>query len=717
MPIRVLSAVRTLGVALLITGVLSGCAELARLNDALSGAAAVEQATPPTDDAAPAAAPPAAAPVQPVEIAPVAEAALYPGTGVFVGRAPVAVVGVTAEGGITLNFVDASLREVIRSILGDTLNVNYVIDPTVQGLVTLQTSQPLPRAAVLPTLEQILRLNGAVMVEAEGLYRIIPVDQVARSAARPRQGGVGGPGYGLQVVSLENIAAAEMEKILKPVAPPGGVVLVDRARNVIILAGTQLERSILLEIVGMFDVDWLSGMSFAMVPLVSADAKAVVDDLENVFGDKAGGPLTGLVEFVPIERLASILVITSRPDYLQRAVEWIERFDSGGEGVEKRLYVYYVQNGRAADLAGVLNDVFSPSDTRRGSKTEPAPGVQPARGAAAPASDAPASDGEAPSLEQAAPEPVVRADDPRGIAVSADEDLRIIADEVSNALVILATPRQYRMIVAMLRKLDIVPLQVLIETTIAEVTLNEELKYGVQWLLDSGNTGAFTLSEAATGVAAQQFPGFSYLFSIADDVRVVLNALDSVTDVNIISSPQIMVLDNQPARIQVGDRVPIATQSVVSVTDPDAPIVNQIEFVDTGVILEVTPRVNASGMVIMEINQQVSDVVATTTSGIDSPTIQQRQISSMIAVQDGETIALGGLIREKTTETDVGVPLLKDIPILGALFSKTSNKVERTELLILITPRVVGDRQDARAVTDELRRRLRAVVPLGARIE
>jgi len=268
-----------------------------------------------------------------------------------------------------------------------------------------------------------------------------------------------------------------------------------------------------------------------------------------------------------------------------------------------------------------------------------------------------------------------------------------------------------------LRKLDIMPLQVLIEATIAEVTLNDELRYGLQWFFKTGGDSELTLSEAASGAAAQIFPGFSYLFQTGGDVRVVLNALDSITDVNVISSPQLMVLDNQTARLQVGDQVPIATQSSVSVTDPDAPIVNQIQFLDTGVILNVTPRVNAGGMVILEIEQQVSDVVATTTSGIDSPTIRQRQISSTVAVQSGETIALGGLIRESSSHTSSGLPILKDIPVVGALFGKTSNDTTRTELLVLITPRVVSNQDEARAVTDELRRRLRAVIPLEIKVQ
>ena len=306
-----------------------------------------------------------------------------------------------------------------------------------------------------------------------------------------------------------------------------------------------------------------------------------------------------------------------------------------------------------------------------------------------------------------------------GIALSTTSDIRIIADEANNALVILATPEEYRMIDAALTKLDVVPLQVLIESTIAEVELNDELEYGVQWFFQSGSS-QFNLSEPADpGSAPRAFPdftGFSYLFASADDIRVTLNALSTLTDVNIISSPSLMVLDNQTAEIQVGDQVPIASQSAVSVVDPDAPIVNSIEYFDTGVILRVTPRVNAGGLVTMEIEQEVSDVGETLTSGIDSPTIDQRRILTTVAIQSGETVTLGGLIRDRRAELESGIPVLREIPVLGKLFGQSFESAARTELLVLITPRVVRSQLDARQVTEELRKRIRAVAPLEDKI-
>jgi general secretion pathway protein D len=301
-----------------------------------------------------------------------------------------------------------------------------------------------------------------------------------------------------------------------------------------------------------------------------------------------------------------------------------------------------------------------------------------------------------------------------GAALPGEAEIRIIADETSNALVILATPRDYRRVESALRKLDIVPLQVLIEATIAEVTLTDRLAYGLQWFFESGDF-AVTLSNADTGAVNPVFPGFSAIVSGAD-ARVVLNALASITDLNVISAPQLLVIDNQTAVLQVGDQVPIATQQVIGVEDPDAPVRNSIEYRDTGTILLVTPRVNAGGLVTLEVEQEISDAVQTVTSGLESPTIQRRLVQTTVAVQSGETLALGGLIRDRNERTRAGVPLLMDIPILGNLFRRNNNDASRTEILILITPRVVRNELDARQVTNELRQRMRTIAPLEGRV-
>jgi general secretion pathway protein D len=639
---------------------------------------------------------------------------VYKGSDEFTRQVPATPTPLveTPNGGFTLNFADADLREVVRAILGDTLGANFVVDPSVQGTVTLQTSNPIARSALIPTLEQVLGLNGAALVRVDDLYRVLPADQAVRGTVSPRfylPPRSGDSGTDIMVVPLEYVGALEMEKVLEPFAPAGGIIRVDTDRNLIVLGGSQSELSSMLDTIETFDVDWLKGMSFGLFPVQSTEAKTIVEDLEKIFGDPAQGPLAGVLRFVPIERLNAVLVISPRSVYLEKARTWIARLDYGEDEVP-RIFVYYVENSRAADLAAVLTEIFVGGEGVQ--RPELAPGLSPvalrtgepspAEGAqAAPPSSAPSRSG-------------VGGDE---VSLGMAGPVRIIADEIKNALVILATPRDYRIVESALKKLDIVPLQVLIEATILEVQLNDELEYGVEWFFRYGDVGATSLNDGALGLlpgAPSPLSGFTAVFRNAD-VRVILNALDSVTDINVISSPSLFVLDNQTASLQVGDQVPVATQARQG-TDSTSELVQTIEYRDTGTILNVTPRVNAGGLVSMEISQEVSNVRPQEEQAIDSPTIATRRIESTVAVQSGETVALGGLIRDERSKGSSGIPVLSRIPVVGFLFGSKSQQALRTELLVLITPRVVPNEEEARRVTQELRRRMRTIEPLEERI-
>ncbi len=637
------------------------------------------------------------------------------GTGTFINQRPIssAPLTVTSGGDIVLSFAGANVRDVARVIMSEVLGLNYAVDPKVDGTITLQTSRPLPRSAVLPAFENVLQLIGAAVVPVDNLYKIVPVAEAPRQAQRIRIGAdrlPRGSQYAIQIVPLEFVAAREMQRILEPVVSQGAIVRVDTARNLLILAGPGREMQTWLSLIDTFDVDWLAGMSFGLFPLDFADAAAVIGDLENIVGATDNAPLDGALRFVALERLNAVLVISAQPAYIARAEKWIRQLDESTDQAGRRLFVYYIQNGNAADLAQVLGDIFQARETRdRPGQPSVAPNLRPV--VVRNQDNAPQDNATAPP--QQASTIAAQAIGARGgasLVFEGEQEVRIIADEANNALVVLATPSDYRMVERALNKLDIPPLQVLIEVTIAEVTLTDTLRYGIQWFFKNGRN-TFTLSTGASDTLSSTFPGFSYVLGVTD-LRVVLDALDEVTDVKVISSPQLMVLDNRTARLQVGDQVPVVTQQAQSVTQEDTPLVNSVVQKDTGVILSVTPRVNAGGLVIMDIEQEVSDVIATTSSGIDSPTIQTRKISSSIAVQSGETVALGGMIKEKVTDTKTGLPFLHKIPIIGALFGSTSVTTVRTELLILLTPRVAGTQGEARAVTNELRRRMRNLEPL-----
>ena len=498
----------------------------------------------------------------------------------------------------SLNFVDADLREVVKAILGDTLGANYVMDPSVQGVVTLQTSNPVPGPDLIPVLESILSVNNATLVEAGGIYRVVPADQGVRGSGRIRSAlspASQSPGAQVMVVPLRHASATEIEKILAPFAPPGGVLRVDPRRGLIVIGGSRGDVASMLDIIETFDVDWLAGMSFGLFPIRSTTAKTMVEELEKVFGDQTEGPLAGVVRFVPIERLNAVLVISPRSQYVDRAQTWVNRLDVG-EDETPRLYVYYCENSRAEDIAGVLTQVFGgEAPAQRRPTAELAPGLQattlegrPGGGDLGGPSLGTSRTQQQPTPLGAPPPAPAPAPAPGGSGRGGVSDggvqvgsgqIRIIADKVKNALVILAKPADYRIVESALSKLDIVPLQVLIEATILEVTLNDELRFGVEWFFKFGGSSkvAFSQSEAgrvvnpSDSVVNAIFPGFSYVLSpTQDSVKAVVNALDEVSDVNIVSSPQVFVLDNQTATLIVGDQVPIQTRASQSVISADA---------------------------------------------------------------------------------------------------------------------------------------------------
>ncbi len=701
---------------------LSSCAENAR--------AASDQPAPVVLQPASATLPPATAAPQPISTTTSSSSAtpdaapsgpvsqIYRGTGAVVGKSPAAndeIASVDSQGDITLNFVNADVRDVAKAILGDFLKLNYAVGANVQGSVTIQTSQPLPHDKVLPVLEQALRLNGMALVKADNIYKVVPLaDAPHETGAMPVEAHHGPlePGYGVSIVPLRYVGANEMQKLLTPLAPAQGIIHADPVRNVLIIEGTEQERSTMLDDIALFDVDWLSGMSFALYTPRYTNAEDLAQELNQVVGG-GNGPLAGVVRIVPITRLNAVLAISPQAKYLDQLRSWVQRLDRAGEGSDRRIFVYHVQNGRASDLAAVIVKVLFGTTYTAASKHAAPPGdvfSTPMQMAGGTAANTPPN---APSSAQpAAGEQEIIESTGSGTVSKEMANVNITADESNNALVVMATPQQYNVIENALHQLDTVPLQVMLEAAIAEVTLTKELQYGVQYFFQPNNKQQLVLSNSATASIAPVYPGFSYIFSPGNNIKIILNALSDVTNVEVISSPQLLVLNNQTATLQVGDQVPLLTTQQQSTTTTDAPIVNAVEYHDTGVILKVTPRVNQGGNVMMDISQEVSEVANTTSSTLDSPTIQLRKINSTVAVHDGETVALGGLIKDNRSRDKSGIPFLSDIPVLGNLFRTTDNNDTRTELIVLITPHVVDSTQKARSVTEELRQRLPTVQPL-----
>jgi general secretion pathway protein D len=601
-------------------------------------------------------------------------------------RAEAAQKGRATEQGFSLAFVDADVRRVVDAVLGEMLGAEYSVDPKVQGNITLRTRQPVARGALLSLLENALRSVDAVIIVEGARYRIVSREG-ARTRAPVASGGAAG--FASEAVPLRNAGAKEIARLLEQFLGKDVVAGADEGRNQIVIVGTAEERQAARTLIERFDVDSLANMNFELIRLESVDADTVASELERVF--QPPFDIVGTrVRLVPLPRLRSILLVAADPADIGKVEPWVRRLDAGGSG-KRKLYSYAVQNGRARDIAASLQLVLgmnAPSPAGSSGNLAPRPAAPVVVRDAAPGPD-----------EIIAPQTPLPGDQSPLLGATAAGP-RIVPNEENNSLLIYANGEEYEFIREALDKLDQPVAQVLIEATLAEVTLSNDLRYGVNFSAISGDA-SFANSNTGSSTPAAIFPGFSVSL-LGSTAQAVLNTLQSKTNVRVLSAPKLMVLNNQTATLQVGDQVPIIVQQAQSVSAPGAPIVNTIELRDTGVILKVTPRVNDSGTIILDIAQEVSDVSQTTSSGINSPTIQQRRIASTVATRSGQMIALGGLIRDSASRGRSGIPILSQIPIIGGAFGTQRNNAIRTELIILITPTVIRSPQQVGEVVDAL---------------
>jgi general secretion pathway protein D len=650
------------------------------------------------------------------------------------------------SGDVTLNFVDTDIREIVRAVLGTTLKVSYTIDPAVHGTGSIETPTPLPRSAILEALETMLNQNGAALVVRAGIYNVVPLPA---GALGNLASGANGIGAGAEVVPLRYASAKDLAKMLEPYVGPGGKITADPADNALLVGGDAAIRQTLVGLVHAFDIDILSGRSFALFPVGEGDPAKLAGELEKVLQSQNEGALSGIVQVLPMERVNAVLVVSAQPRYIDSAERFFRLAQRVEDTTARTWHVYYVQNGQSADLEALLQRAFTPGNV---SPTPPppgttapgatpsalgfgnAPGGAPAVGGAvggisstgtagaAGTTGTGATGGLGQALAAAAPTPAA-AETPATEPLSAETGpgaagninrMRIIANRTNNALLIYATPTEYSVVEGMLHKIDVIPLQVLIEATIAEVDLNDQLQYGTQFFFHTDHVaetlGPNSINENLPSIVplgGLSYPSTSPYFILSKAPEFAIEALASVTKVKILSAPEIMVLDNQAARLQVGQQVPVLTGTATSTLAAGAPTVNSVDYHETGVIMQVTPRVNTGGLVALDIAQEVSDVAAAATNTVTgSPTFNDQVFRTRVVVQDGQTVGMAGLIRDNVNEGNAGLPFLKDIPLVGTLFSTQSKSRVRTELLVLITPHVVRDQRDARALTEDLRSQL-----------
>ena len=613
---------------------------------------------------------------------------------------------------VSLNFEQAPLSEVMHAIMGDILQLDYIVDRPVTGQVTLRTRTPIPRGELLEVLESLLKANNALLIKSSDGRYLVTGSQGSSLSPEISNPQSSDAGFSTIIVPLRYISASNMAEILQPVAEESSFVLVDNSRNILMLAGTREQLDGWLDIVTTFDVDQLQGMSVGMFPLENSNVEDVAEAL-SVMLDNGGQE--DLVRVVPVKRLNSLLIVTPRSHYLDTLGVWIERLDSAPDSkFEKRIFVYPVQNTSARRLSKLLNGLYADElgvvttmeSSSNGGGGGVAPGMSLGTMGDGPSGFASISDD---SRDQGSAITSIGAlSESRG--PSAMEDVRVVADDDNNALMIYSTGKQFELIKAALEQLDTVATQVIIEASILEVSLTDKLEYGLEWTFNNSvgnNEGTGLLSTAGGPLSAATGPGFSYVIANAAGqlpIKAVLNALADESLLNVISTPSVMVLDNNTAFIHVGDQVPIISEQSTGLNVNDR-ITQSVVYKDTGVQLEVTPSVNAGGLVTMDIKQSVTDVGPQVEG--QQPTFLERSIMSRVSVRSGQSVVLGGLIRENANNTETGIPFLYQLPLVGPLFGSTKKLNRRTELLVIITPRALVSENDLHEVGEEMRAQIR----------
>jgi general secretion pathway protein D len=604
------------------------------------------------------------------------------------------------RGSIEFTIPSADVRTLAQIVLRDTLHIPYTVSLEGDVDVGLSTAGPVGRQQLLDLFEASLRKANLAMVWEGTGYRIMTVE-----AAKARGTEfLADRGFGSETVRLQFANADELRKLLDTVVP-GAVQSLDTTQNALVIAGTEAQRKSVHSVIAQFDVNWLRSMSFALYVPQHLDSRLIVPELDKLI-NAPDAPTRGLVRLIGMEKINGVIAISAQKQYLEDVRRWVEVLDREGTGNEARLYIYRVQNSRARDLVKTLNTSFGLGGGSGLSENPDPFAAEPRRTA----DGAPDQAGN--SRQPPQPGPISSSlPDTGGPGLK----VRVSADEINNAVVVYGSGHDFAIVEDALRKLDVQPLQVLIEAAITEVGLTDGLRYGVQWNFQTGQSN-FALSEGNNANPVRTFPGFSYFYSNSNDISATLNALEERTTVKVVSAPKLVVLNNQTAALQVGDQVPVLSQQVTPLGGGSSTgnllSANSVEYRDTGVILKITPRVNVSGAVLLDVSQEVSDVQATKSGVTNSPTITTRRVATTVSVQDGQVIALGGLFRDNKSFGKNGLPILSRIPVLGGLlFGNNNNTQKRTELIILIKPHVLRTPDDMTAITEELRAKIQSVEP------
>lgn len=593
-----------------------------------------------------------------------------------------------AEGPVMINVEKMPLSDFVIYALGETLKVPFVMDEKIMNNkqpITLSMPQARPADQALEIVIGIFEKYGLYMEEKAGALYVLskPPEPKQPLDIRVGRDTPDSPADILQVVPLRHIRPQEIEPLIKEMYKTGVQIRPYNREgireNILLLYGQAFQVKQIIEFVETFDVPYLQDKRLFLLRLTYWHTEEFINQVSKILeglgftiarSPRDPGPL-----FIPIKHLNSILVVSPDENTSKYILEWKDKLDTAeSAGAEEKAYTYVPQYSKASDLVESIRKLY---------------GIMPAA--------------QAPEAGKAAPAKV-----PAQAAVL--PGLKIAADDPKNLVIIVASPAAYKNLLGLLKGLDTPPRQVLIEATIAELKLDDELKYGLEWYIkNTVGEGTHTISTIDRLGVSEIAGGLSYSFlSDTQKFQAALNAFAKEDRSNILSTPRLIVLDNREATIQIGDDIPVVTGEVSAsdVTQAQPSVLRNIQYRSTGVILRVKPTINTEGLLTLDISQEVSNELPT--AGVSgSPKISTRRINTAVVVGHGQTVALGGLMSETKTVVVQKVPLLGDIPLIGHLFKSTSNTTEKKELIILVTPTILTTTDQASKITGELRKELK----------
>ena len=602
----------------------------------------------------------------------------------------------TPISGVTLKFDNADVYEVVQAVLGDILHLNYLVDPAISGKITLNTNGVVSSADVYSILESVLQLNSLSIIRDNKLYKIVRDPTAAKDSISFEAAGENSPM--IEIIPMKFVQASALLNVLKNFIGPQAGIVNDTTNRYLIIADRAANIAKLKEMIKTLDVDYLQKVRIRVIPILKGDAVEMAKEMDQLF--KTSGMFNwpgtdgNKVFFMPVIRMNSLLVAGANDAVLDTAEMWIKKLDDEPkDGVGAGIHVHPIVNSNALHVGNILRQIYGGSPI-----TSASPASQTiVRGnvpAAAPAASAAA------------------------ISAGLSGSVQIIPDESTNTLVIKANQQDYLQIKKIIERIDTIPRQVLIQVMVAEVTLSDKLQYGIEWWLKSqpfsynGKSwpGTASLTSGMTPLVAGTNPlttppaaGFNYGIFSAGDLVGLMNLLATNTDVTVLSAPHVLASDGKTAKIEVGNEVPIITQTLSTPTTAATGTLttsNSVQYKPTGIILEVKPNINQSGLVTLHISQEVSGQGASVEAGGSKyPSFTKRKIETDVTLEEGRTLMVAGLIQDNGNKTSNGLPGLKDVPLFGAIFGAKSDSRDKTELMITITPYIVRNRSEGDRLT------------------